>query len=169
MADWKDVGRFIAGAAPILGGALGGPMGAVAGAAGQLVASFLGVEPEPDAVLAATADPQTLLRLRELEDRQRERLLDWRTRQLDAEERQEAERTRRHQADMASDSVLAKNVRPLCLLVFTAAIVGGTFMSEVPMEKLGALTDLGYGIYGYYFIGRSAFDKGAVRMNWGKR
>ncbi len=169
MADWKDVGRAVAGAAPLLGGILGGPVGAAVGAAGALAASWLGVAPEPDAVLAATADPQTALRLRELEAAERGRLLDWRGRQLDAEMRFDAELTSRHTADMASDSWLSKNVRPLCLLTFTLALVGGTFLPGVGTDKLGALTDLGFGIYGYYFLGRSVFDKGAVRARWGGR
>lgn len=168
MADWKDVGRAVAGVAPVLGGILGGPVGAAVGAAGALAASWLGVDPEPAAVLGAVQDPQALVRLRELEAAEQERLLAWRGRQLDAELRFEAELTARHGADMASDSWLSKNVRPLCLLTFTAALVGGTFLPGVGTDKLGALTDLGYGIYGYYFLGRSVFDKGAVRARWGR-
>ncbi|EPR36237.1 hypothetical protein dsat_1765 [Alkalidesulfovibrio alkalitolerans DSM 16529] len=72
--------------------------------------------------------------------------------------------TRRHEADMSSDSWLSKNVRPLCLLGLTAAVVGGVFTS-VDEGKLRALTELGLYVFGYYFIGRSAFDKGAVRLD----
>lgn len=168
MADWQGVGRAIAGAAPLLAGILGGPVGAAVGAAGSLAASWLGVDPTPEAVMQATKDPQAMVRLAELEARERERLLQWRARQLDAETAFERELTTRHDADMRSDSWLSKNVRPLCLLTFTAAIVGGTFAPEVGPDKVRALTDLGYGIYGYYFLGRSAFDKGAVRLRWGK-
>jgi len=83
--DWKSVGKIIAKAAPVLGGVLGGPVGAVAGAAGSLVASFLGVEPDPDAVARAVQDPEILLKLKELEAAQQARLLDWQGTQLQAE------------------------------------------------------------------------------------
>jgi len=168
MADWKDVGRAVAKVAPVLAGVLGGPVGAVAGAAGALVASWLGTEAEPGAVMRAVQDPQTLIRLKELEMQQQERLLAWQGRQLDAEMEFERSLTGRHTADAASDSWLSKNVRPLCLLVFTAALVGGTFAPQVGAEKLDALAELGFGVYGYYFLGRSAFDKGAVRLRWGR-
>lgn len=169
MAKWKDVGKAIAGAAPLLGGILGGPAGAVVGAAGALAASWLGAEPVPDAVLGALRDPQALVRLRELESAERQRLLAWQERQLEAEMEFDRELGRRHGADMASDSWLSKNVRPLCLLVFTLALVGGTFAPDVTPGKLDALAELGFGVYGYYFLGRSAFDKGAVRLHWGRR
>jgi len=57
----------------------------VAGAAGALLGSALGVAPEPGAVAAALGDPQTLAALRELEVRERERLLGWQAEQLRAE------------------------------------------------------------------------------------
>lgn len=82
--NWSDIGKKIAAAAPVLGGILGGPPGAVIGAAGSLLASFLGVEPEPRAVAAALT-PETLVRLKELEVRQQEVLLSWQSEQLKCE------------------------------------------------------------------------------------
>lgn len=70
--NWKDIGKQVASAAPVLGSALGGPVG---GAAGALIASVFGVENTPDAVdKAIKADPESALRLRELEQRHIERL-----------------------------------------------------------------------------------------------
>jgi hypothetical protein len=166
--EWKDVGRMAAGAAPVLAGILGGPVGAVVGAAGALAASCLGVEAEPGAVARALeADPEAALKLKELELAERSRLLDWRQRQLEAERAFDAELTSRHAADMASDSALSKNVRPLCLLALTAAVIAAALLPEVGADKLESLTSLGWGVYGYYFLGRSAFDKGAVRLHLG--
>jgi hypothetical protein len=83
---WKDVGKTVARAAPILAGVLGGPVGAVASAAGTLAASWLGEEANPEAVNAALQnDPEALIRLKELESRQHERLLAWQEKQLAAE------------------------------------------------------------------------------------
>ncbi|BBD08761.1 hypothetical protein [Desulfovibrio ferrophilus] len=169
MAEWKDVGNLVAGAAPVLAGILGGPAGAVVGAAGALAASFLGVEPEPDRVVRALGNPENLLRLKELESAEKERLLAWQEKQLEAERDFERELGRRHEADMASDSWLSKNVRPLCLLIVTVAIVAASLDTKIAVDKLEALTGLGWGIYGYYFLGRSAFDKGAVRLHMGAK
>jgi len=169
MADWKDVGSLISGAAPVLAGILGGPAGAVVGAAGAMVASFLGVEPEPDSVASAVRDPATLVRLKELEAAQQERLLAWREKQLAAETAFEQELTGRHAADMGSDSWLSKNVRPLTLLILTGAIVAATVSNAIGADKLELLTDLGWGVFGYYFLGRSAFDKGAVSLRVGDK
>jgi hypothetical protein len=78
--------------------------------------------------------------------------------------------TARHQADMASDSWLSKNIRPLCLLFLTLAITIGVYLPEgyVDAQKYQALTDMGVWVYGYYFVGRSAFDKGNVKMRMGR-
>ncbi|OBQ46219.1 hypothetical protein [Halodesulfovibrio spirochaetisodalis] len=84
--DWKDIGAVVAKSAPILGAALGGPVGAIAGAAGTLVASFLGCEDSPQAVeQAIKQNPETLLKLKELEAQQQAQLIGWQKAQLDAE------------------------------------------------------------------------------------
>jgi hypothetical protein len=81
---WAEIGKKVASVAPVLGGVLGGPVGAVAGAAGALLGSFLGVDPEPEKIAAALS-PETLVRLKELEVRQQDRLLDWQTEQIRCE------------------------------------------------------------------------------------
>lgn len=83
--SWKDVGTVAAKVAPLLGAVLGGPVGAVAGAAGSLLASALGVEASPAAVLQKLADPQSVIVLQELELRRQDRILSWQEEQLAAE------------------------------------------------------------------------------------
>lgn len=84
--DWKDVAGTVAKAAPVLGAVLGGPVGAVATAAGGLLASVLGVESDPGTVAQAiTADPEAMVKLRQIEADERGRLLDWQAEQLRAE------------------------------------------------------------------------------------
>lgn len=78
------------------------------------------------------------------------------------------ELTKRHQADMASDSWLSKNVRPVVLLGITLAVVVGSYAPSLGLEKFKALTDLGVWVYGYYFVGRSTFDKGNVKLDWSR-
>lgn len=66
--EWKELGKMIARAgAPLLGMAVGGPPGAKLGA---IVASTLGAnDVTPESIADAMADPQTALKLREIETR----------------------------------------------------------------------------------------------------
>lgn len=66
--DWKDVGKFVAKSAPLIGGILGGPVGTIAGAAGSMLADYLGVDDNPEVVYKALqANPSALIKVRELE------------------------------------------------------------------------------------------------------
>lgn len=74
--NWKDIGRqAIQMGAPILGGALGGPAGAAVGA---MIANQFGVDdPTPGNIMAAIkADPDAAMKLREVELRHQERLIE---------------------------------------------------------------------------------------------
>lgn len=63
--NWSDIAGAVGKAAPILGTALGGPLGGVAGA---FIASALGTSNDADSVHAAlTADPAALEKLQEAE------------------------------------------------------------------------------------------------------
>jgi hypothetical protein len=88
----------------------------------------------------------------------------------DYEVQLQQELTKRHQADMSSDSWLSKNVRPLCLLILTTTIAIAMFIPAkyVAADKLMYLTDMSQWVYGYYFVGRSTFDKGNVKLMLGK-
>lgn len=113
--NWKDLGKKVAQAAPLLGGALGGPGGA---AIGGLIASAFGGDPNDPEALAAKIqnDPQSAIKLREIETRHKERLeelaLDRHKADLDAEtKRHEAsQETIRAEAEHGTDYV--KNTRP---------------------------------------------------------
>ena len=78
------------------------------------------------------------------------------------------ELTKRHEADMKSDSWLSKNVRPLCLLFLVFSIVLAIFYPNVPKEKFNILCELGKYVFGYYFVGRSLFDKETVKFHYKK-
>ena len=63
--DWSDLGKTIAGFAPLLGGVVGGPAGA---GIGSIIASAFGVEDKPDAIAAAIKnDPEAAIKLKEIE------------------------------------------------------------------------------------------------------
>ena len=92
---------------------------------------------------------------------------------LAAERDFEAQLTARHQADMASDSWLSKNCRPLVLLALAATVILAQFWNGFgPIAtdaRYASLTELATYVFGYYFIGRSALDKGAVKLDWSRK
>lgn len=70
--NWKDVGKFVADAAPLIGGVLLGPAGA---AAGSLISSTLGTGESPEAVLATLkADPAAMAKVLQIQSDERVRL-----------------------------------------------------------------------------------------------
>lgn len=62
--DWKDLSSAVGKAAPMLGTLIGGPAGA---AVGGLLASVLGTGNTPEEVAAAVANPDALVKLRQIE------------------------------------------------------------------------------------------------------
>ncbi|KAF1074298.1 hypothetical protein [Halodesulfovibrio sp. MK-HDV] len=158
--DWKDLGLSVAKVAPILGAVLGGPVGAIAGAAGTLISSFLGVDPEPEAVEAALRDPKTLLKLKQLEVEQQAQLLGWQRAQLDAE-------LRNVQDARAREVALAKAGHGGAWVtgVVALVVIGGFFwmlniivstpdVSEPALLLLGSL-GTAFGAVVNYYLGSS--------------
>jgi hypothetical protein len=81
--SWDKVKQFISGAAPVLGGLVGGPAGAAAGA---LISSALGVDNDPEIVMQKLqADPDALLKLKQLESDERKHLQEMQLETLRAE------------------------------------------------------------------------------------
>jgi len=82
-STWKKVGRAIADAAPVLGSVIGGPAG---GAVGAMIASTLGTANDPEAILAKIkADPESLLKIKQLEADEREHIREFQLQTLQAE------------------------------------------------------------------------------------
>jgi hypothetical protein len=115
--SWSDVGKAIAGVAPILGTALGGPAGAVVG---SLVASALGTSSSPDAVNAAiAADPASAAKILQVQNEHEEALVKMQT---DYQTNLDTQRGEVIQAEAKSDSWMASNWRPILMLTFTAIV-----------------------------------------------
>lgn len=115
--SWSDVGKAIAGVAPILGTALGGPAGAVVG---SLVASALGTSSSPDAVNAAiAADPASAAKILQVQTEHQEALVKMQT---DYQTNLDTQRSDVIQAEAKSDSWMASNWRPILMLTFTAIV-----------------------------------------------
>ena len=170
--DYAPLVNVVKKAAPLLGTALGGPVGGAVGAVSAhllgAIASALGVDTtDPDELTSyIESNPDAVVKLRELEANTKVQL-----QQIIAQREKTAQDnlSDRHQADMASDSWLSKNVRPLVLIVITTAIVVGIYAQGVSDEAYRALCEMGQWVYGYYFVGRSAFDKGNIRLDWRRK
>jgi len=67
------------------------------------------------------------------------------------------------------DSWLSKNVRPACVLLLALTLCIAFFVPSITPERLEVLRDLAYAVFGYYFLGRSMFDKGALSLRWPKK
>lgn len=99
---------ILKGAAPALATAVAGPLG---GAAVKAMADKLGIPASITSVTAALeANPELALKLKEID-----------TRAFEAETKAVSERW---QADMASDSWLSKNIRPMTLIYILSAYLG---------------------------------------------
>jgi hypothetical protein len=130
--------------APALATAVAGPMGGMAIAA---IAEKLGVPATTAAVTNALENnPELALKLKEID-----------TRAFEAETKAVSERW---QADMASDSWLSKNIRPMTLIaifvayfLFAALSAGGINVNEAYVKLLGEWGQL---IMLAYFGGRTA-------------
>ena len=157
--SWSDVGKAIAGVAPILGTALGGPAGAVVG---SLVASALGTSSSPDAVNAAiAADPASAAKILQVQTEHQEALVKMQT---DYQTNLDTQRSDVIQAEAKSDSWMASNWRPILMLTFTAIVAmnwlilpvvswfGPHLVPLVLPPDMWALLKIGVG---GYIVGRS--------------
>lgn len=66
--DWKDIAGIVGKAAPLLSTLLGGPAGAAL-SVGGMIASALGTGNTPEEVAIALRDPESMMKLREIEAR----------------------------------------------------------------------------------------------------
>jgi hypothetical protein len=135
---------ILKGAAPALATAVAGPLG---GAAVNAIASKLGVSPSiTEVTKALEANPELALKLKEID-----------TKAFEAETKAVTERW---QADMASDSWLSKNIRPMTLMailgayfLFASCSAFGVNVNETYVKLLGEWGQL---IMLAYFGGRTA-------------
>ena len=169
--EWSDLGKTVAKVAPILGGVIGGPIGAIAGAAGALVGSFLGVEPSPDAIANALADPGTLVKLKQLESDERQRLLEWQSTQLNAElenvksarEREVALAQAGHGASWATSIVSCIVTIGFFVMLYFVISGGKAELGDAGLMLLGTLAT-GFGAVINYYLGSSIGSAAKDRM-----
>jgi hypothetical protein len=129
--------------APALATAVAGPLG---GAAITAIASKLGVGDTVEEITKAlAADPAAAQKLQELE--------------LEFYKTEQNNLTDRLKADMASDSWLSKNIRPMVLIFLLMAYSGFALASIFGYETRGAYVELlgqwGMLVMSFYFGGRT--------------
>jgi len=159
---WADVGKAVAKVAPVLGAVLGGPVGAVAGAAGALLSSVLGVDSDPEAVTKALADPETLVKLKQIESDERQRLLEWQSTQLNAElENVKSAREREvelakagHGASWATSIVSCIVTVGFFVMLYLVISGGKAELGDAGLMLLGTLAT-GFGAVINYYLGSS--------------
>jgi hypothetical protein len=165
--DWSDLaGKVIGLGAPILGGALGGPLGA---AAGKILADALGAaEPTADAVnttLAATADPNAAALAAQMAE------ANWLAALANVGKAQVSEVGATQRAEIASSDPLQRWWRPLYALelsllecpAFAVTLLHALWIGHEPgiagFANLSALlmTYFGarFGVLGVYVTGRT--------------
>ncbi len=165
--DWSKLKNIVAKAAPMLGTVLGGPLG---GAAGSLIASGLGVEDDPDAVMAALQDPSAAARLKEIEMTNKVEIQRLVTQTVIAKEEGWTERykamvaadgqsTRPYIAKMMAWALLIPYILIGCAM--TWAIIDAQVMIEDMWETLGAYLLIPMGLLRAYF--------GELRKEQGQR
>jgi len=140
----NDLLNILKGAAPALATAVAGPMG---GMAIKAIADKLGVSASLSEVTnALTANPELAAKLKDID-----------TRAFEAETKAVSERW---QADMASDSWLSKNIRPMTLIaifvayfLFASLSAASINVNEAYVKLLGEWGQL---IMLAYFGGRTA-------------
>ncbi len=128
---WKDVGNFVANAAPTVGAFLGGPAGA---AIGKLVSSALGVDNQPDAVMdALKSNPDALVKVKEIEANQKVQLAQIALGEMGEETKQLASVNQTMQAEASSANKWAAFWRPfwgvISALAFFVVVVFASILA----------------------------------------
>ena len=146
----NDLLNLLKGVAPTLATAVAGPLGGMAITA---LANKFGVSDSVDAVAKAiSGDPQAAQKIAEME-------LEFAKLAADAMKNEDNNVSTRWSADMASDSWLSKNIRPMSLVAIFAGYFLFAMMSAFGLNANEAYVTLlgqwGMLIMGAYFGGRT--------------
>ena len=125
---WRRFGRNLIGKGlPVLGGAVAGPAGATIGA---LIGSAMGVDgTDPDEMEAALAEanPDALIKLKELETSVA-------IAKLETSQNEQDNLTKRLESDNTAESTLTRNIRPVSLAVTLGAYLVFIYISTFALD-----------------------------------
>ena len=157
--NWSDVGKAVAGVAPLLGGVVGGPVGA---GVGSIIASVFGVDDSPESVMKAIkSDPDAVIKLQEIQLTHKVKLeeLALQTTQAELADKQNARKENKHSMMPAVLSgVLSVVIVAIIYLLFYTPVPEGS--KDVLFVILGAVMKEWGGAMQYWFgTTRSSADK----------
>lgn len=147
--DWKDLAGTVGKVAPLLGTLLGGPGGA---AIGGIVASALGTAAAPDEVAAVLANPDSLVKLRQIEADRAVKLEELAADQAKAQI-VDVQNARQREIEMAK-AVGAPWWVPTTTTVLAFIVVGGggwMFFAIPDTDTRYAIIAVVTSVLGYYF------------------
>ncbi len=160
--SWDSVGKAVADVAPVLGTLFAGPAG---GAVGAMIASTLGTSNDPDAILAKIkADPESLLKIKQLESDEREHIRELQIQTLNAE-LTDIQSARNNNKDHWMPSVLTVFLT-LMVCAMTWAVINTTIPAEnkdMAVYIFGVVTGA-WGSSITYWLGtsRSSYNKDKI-------
>lgn len=134
---WDSIKSTVGAAAPLLGGALGGPAGA---AAGKIVASALGTSDDANAIQQALAqDPEAAQKLRAAEQEHQREL---RSMMLEAETSRLAQTNETYRREIASEDGFVRRARPMFLYVVAFSVAVEVLIAVYVVAVGASLADL---------------------------
>ncbi len=158
---WKDIGKAISGAAPVLAGILTGPAGLAVSAAGTLLAECLGETPDPKNIAQRLQnDPKALLALQRLEKEREQDILAFRRFQIESGVNNQSN-ARQREVDMARAGHGAAWTTSLVAVIVTAGffvmlgfVLDQEQVSQAALLLLGSLGSA-FGAVVNYYLGSS--------------
>lgn len=138
--DWKTVAGDVSKFAPLIGGVIGGPIGAIVGSGAKLLADTLGCDPTPDGISAAIAnDPDAYVKIKTLEDNEKARLHEWNVAQLNAQVSELASARSMQVAALGQEDVFSKRFLyyfAIAWSLFACFSAGAAFFVHIPIENV---------------------------------
>lgn len=171
--DWKDISQAVGKAAPLLGTLLGGPAGA---AVGGLVASALGTDNTAEAVSTALANPDALVKLKQIEadraSRFQELVADQAKAEMAASVQNAQDINKTMQAEAAADHWPTYSWRPFIGFMFGAYIASLWLLPLLHVTPATLTPDMTLAIGGIlgvasWFRGKMQADPGVKADNRG--
>lgn len=158
---WKDIGKIIGSAAPVLAGVLTGPAGVAVSAAGALLCDCLGEDPDPAAVAQRLQkDPKALEALKRLEREREHDIMEFRRFQLQAAMDNQAD-ARHREIEMARAKHGAAWTTSLVAVIVTVGffimlrfVLDQSQVSQAALLLLGSLGSA-FGAVVNYYLGSS--------------
>lgn len=137
--NWDKVKEAIGATAPLLGGILGGPVGA---SAGTLISSVLGTKPTPEAILQEIEqNPEALLKIKELELSHKQKLEELKIREMEIEQEKyskahDSYQKNNNMADKIAQLVINWNLPVIFILVVINVYIVYKFEDNAPLISI---------------------------------